>query len=1022
MVHGAQYGQKARTRGYGRNIFTDHDATFTVDVSTNDRIIAEVSMVNGAGLTSTVETGIMIVDGAPPPTPVVIPVEVSGTSLLPILTAVNQNQVLGVNWTYTVPDMVSGTVQYYWKVFTNAQDPSTVAWTSVPVTQTTVTGLSNFAAEPDGTVLYFAVMAVNGAGLTSVGYSQGIILDSQAPVIDALEVLNGATQSPIGTYVQQSDLGASPSLVGIFSAVDLIAGLQSFEIQAGTWSQGAGYTAQGNPEDFPASSAIETSQQSPPIPSTASPGSLYLLQGKAYNNAGNVTVYASPMFQVVGAQPNIAALVGNLGPNSLSFTWTEDQSPLPSDFAGYQVTLAKEDGTNLHTSLETSPAWTVDWTTLGLQNGDQVTFTVTPITQLGQGQSKTITISLQPNPPVLGSLNYTRYFSTHFNVKQVAYTAVAGVEQIQMRVLDGSTGQLIQDWTPDYSGNSTSWTNAYPAADNISDGQRLLVEVRAESQAGVWSDLAPTEVILVDETPATGVSIIRPAGVRGAISAAYSNAMNPAGAIDGWTETGEDDQSGVIAYQTGLSTSTDASTATWGAEVPISTTAPGVAWSAANTIVSGVTSQGDYYAFVRVQNGTEDWGPAVASSVVHVNWTRPVVQIVYDSSVFATRDSTGNAVTNSGTEVLTLSSNEANTAFVLLVNGTTYGSTTTGALGSSGISSGTVTLTGPGTDGLSATATDLYGNERTVTDSLRFNQPAVVSLAGAVLPTKVSTTPGKSFVAEQTVNVTDDYRDYPLSYSWNLGPGTLVSSTGSDTASYSVGGAGETLWLPGGVTTVTYFQNAPKTQVSTYMLTLTVTDAWGLSTTQAIPIEVDNTTSGTLYTNEYWTGPVVLSGMVEVPSGLMLTLDSVQGQVKGSLDANDILIGGIQVDSGGVLVVANSGGTSKFVGGATGYYWRGIQVAGTAQGSGIELDQAERGFILLPGGSLSMPSLNLNNNLIGIQLLGGTLTLNGGTLNGNAEYGIKEDGPGGYAVTNLSFTNNGVNYYHSARRGFQRQS
>jgi hypothetical protein len=333
-----------------------------------------------------------------------------------------------------------------------------------------------------------------------------------------------------------------------------------------------------------------------------------------------------------------------------------------------------------------------------------------------------------------------------------------------------------------------------------------------------------------------------------------------------------------------------------------------------------------------------------------------------------------------------------------------------------------LTLTAPGNDILSATATDLYGNQNAVGTSLRFNQPAVVSIAGLGLQTKVTTTPGKPFVAEQTVNVTDDYRDYPLSYSWNLGPGTLVSSTGSDTATYGVAGAGDTLWQPNGVTTVAYFQNAPKTQVSTYTLTMTVTDIWGLSTTQAIPIEVDNTTSGSLYANEYWTGPIVLSGMVEVPSSLVLTLDSVQGQAygsldHGSLDPSNIMKGGIQVDSGGKLIVANSGGESQFDSFVSGYLWKGISLAGSGSGSGLNIDRADRGFVLLPGGSLSMSSLDLKSNLIGIHLLGGTLNLNGGTVNGNTEYGIKEDGPGSYGVTNLSFTGNGVNYYQLGKTG-----
>jgi len=168
---------------------------------------------------------------------------------------------------------------------------------------------------------------------------------------------------------------------------------------------------------------------------------------------------------------------------------------------------------------------------------------------------------------------------------------------------------------------------------------------------------------------------------------------------------------------------------------------------------------------------------------------------------------------------------------------------------------------------------------------------------------------------------------------------------------------------------------------------------------------------------------VNLTGIVQVPAGLTLTLDRAAVTVAGNLSQATtpgsiaILQGGIVVDSGGNLTVANAGGVSQFASAALGYYWRGVQVAGTVQGSGLEVDQAERGFILMPGGSLAISALTLNNNLIGIHLLGGSLSLSGGTLSGNAEYGIKEDAPGSYRVTNMVFTNNVVGYYKLGKTG-----
>src|SRR5208337_3120420 len=298
--------------------------------------------------------------------------------------------------------------------------------------------------------------------------------------------------------------------------------------------------------------------------------------------------------------PQITTLAGNLSQNSLSFTWDVDSDT--SFLQGFQITLSKSDGTNSTTSTVTAKAWTVDWTALAFRTGDQITFTVTPVTQLGLAAGKTINMTIQPTPPTLvpSGFTYTRYFSDHFNVSQVAYAAPAGIgiEQIQWRLLDGMSGQLIQDWKPDYSGASTSWND--PQIDSFRalitdptkvpvDGQKLLLEVRAESQMGVWSGLTPSQIILVDQTPATGVTITR--------ASAYSNASNNTGAIDGWTLTGQDAQSGLLAYQTILSTSADPASLNWNSSsIPVGAQ-PGTAWSANSISIPGATAQTQYYAF-----------------------------------------------------------------------------------------------------------------------------------------------------------------------------------------------------------------------------------------------------------------------------------------------------------------------------------------------------------------------------------------------------------------------------------------
>ena len=118
-------------------------------------------------------------------------------------------------------------------------------------------------------------------------------------------------------------------------------------------------------------------------------------------------------------------------------------------------------------------------------------------------------------------------------------------------------------------------------------------------------------------------------------------------------------------------------------------------------------------------------------------------------------------------------------------------------------------------------------------------------------------------------------------------------------------------------------------------------------------VVVGDTTAGTLYTNEYLDRGHRAIG----DSGSALWPDAnpgfVQGQVYGSLDSRGVMLGGITVDARGSLIVNNSGSGTAFDTLDPGFYWKGISLGGSGSGSGLKLDNAERGITLLPpGGSL----------------------------------------------------------------------
>jgi hypothetical protein len=108
---------------------------------------------------------------------------------------------------------------------------------------------------------------------------------------------------------------------------------------------------------------------------------------------------------------------------------------------------------------------------------------------------------------------------------------------------------------------------------------------------------------------------------------------------------------------------------------------------------------------------------------------------------------------------------------------------------------------------------------------------------------------------------------------------------------------------------------------------------------------------------------------------------------------------------------------TKFDTDLAGYIWKGFFLAGSGSGEGLEIHHAERALTVGASGSLVFSKVNLEENLMGIHLLGGSVRLDGGTVSGNSEYGIKEEAVGSFIVRNMVFLNNGIGYYQLGKTG-----
>ena len=112
---------------------------------------------------------------------------------------INPQQPLKANWFWSPVDPESGPDNYQWTLIKEGQDLDTAVWQNgtdqnrIEITETQIKEMFPYLAaglSPDGGIYFFAVRATNQAGLARIGMSNGIMVDSTAPYIPEVKLLN----------------------------------------------------------------------------------------------------------------------------------------------------------------------------------------------------------------------------------------------------------------------------------------------------------------------------------------------------------------------------------------------------------------------------------------------------------------------------------------------------------------------------------------------------------------------------------------------------------------------------------------------------------------------------------------------------------------------------------------------------------------------------------------------------------------------------------------------------------------
>ena len=992
-------------------------ADLSGSLSSGDFVRLTVIVENAVGRASQVSTGALVVDNTAPPAPVVLD---QGS-------VVNYTkQSLNFNWNMSQRDPESGLDSYYYGWFYKGEASSPATWTKLAGDSLEATVDLESMSGIDGKTVVLAVKAINGAGLASIGYSDGILMDSTAPLISRIEAYYpDASGMRLAGYVSSAAITGRSIYLAI-QASDAQSWVNGGSLQAYRWNESStSWEAVGTAVTIQGSEAVFT------LPGSISGftgGSRWRFEGQVQDAGGNVSAKAiSDGFLVEGSVPSVANLRSSIDTRQVSLSW-DLNSAGDSRWVGYYTVLAQW-GDQTKTLVTSCRSASFVWGEggLGLKTGDTVQFSVRAYSYTGthvdSGSSADYqtSITIDKAPPLFdGSTTLipaaeraTKWYDRITG--HLEYTAGRGVSSIQwsavlvpgeLPLVDWQEKRWVSQWDFDKTLSSLS-TEALGAW----QGRQIRLRFRAANSMGIWSEVTTRAPVSVDTTAPEVSSLGRP-----------SLFSNERGAVTGWSLSLQDKQSGILDYMTALvpssavSGSNNPDSYVWPGSAEshaVSDSAPETLTNLAISVPLTADGEGSYTPLLRARNGTGHWSVS-AGTPITIDRTPPSAIILWPGAPSQTLKVDGNdlvvqvcagpsqAITATASEAITWSlSGVWFTDQNLPQSG--YAATMASSLDFGANPAG---LLYP----LSITLVDQAGNQSVIDATLRYNRAPVVTVNTDALTVR----PGVPVRIEDLVSVTDDEGDrsgdYPLSFAWDTGnvAGGQPWVGGSTLA--SVFGGGQDL-------SATYLQSSPTAQSSPYSGSLVVTDRYGKSTSVTLPMVVENSRAGTLAVDEYWSGPFEIRGLVVVPSGRTLTLDGAIVTVKAGMGTDGVMAGGVVVRSGGALVVSNASpaSTSVFTSSMAGLYWKGIRVQGRLAGKGLGISDAERGLTLEGSGSIQLSDSILEDNLIGLHLLGGSLLWDGRLISDNSEYGVKEDGSGTFAVKNSGFHNNGVNYYRSGR-------
>lgn len=557
---------------------------------------------NGAGLTVQQISAPVKIDLTPPEPPVVLD-EGNYT---------NRSDRLKFSWKWPLGDDESGIREYWCALTTKQSINGNEIWYCTLLEKEVL--LDELELQQGGTY-YLAVKAINNAGLESVGFSDGILVDMTAPTPPMV--------------IDYGDFSLSNSELKVsMVASDAESGIAEYRLSLGTLTDPKSIIA-----DQPVMSdgGIEHLDL---IGLNLEEGQVYIFTICAVNHAGIVSMASTSDGIMVDSKLPVVQSVNVQGRyltdrTRLVFDWTAE--PSPSGIIDAQYALSEDpNGNDLQWQTADLTGSQV-LTGLNLEDGKTYYLYIRAQNRalaenapdVWSNPKRSNPFSIDTTPPEILRIHSPVFMPQRFLLQWEARDDVSGITEYRYAI---GSYRLGTDVTEGWRSIFTQQTTVSFFLDDLPllDGHDYYISVMAKNGAGLWSPVYTSEAIKAELTPPNVREFSYPSS--------YINCKDLENGIDIYWSA-DDPESGIAAYRVCFVTDKNQSNLDGALVVPTNQTS-GLIHLTEFTLVDG----GCYYLAFQAQNSLGAWSDVAYSNEILVDLTPPIVAVLKEGDEFVTND------------------------------------------------------------------------------------------------------------------------------------------------------------------------------------------------------------------------------------------------------------------------------------------------------------------------------------------------------------------------------------------------